>query len=56
MNILTTYFTTDFKHWPKIDFFKRVLYVFLFINALTLLPAVNNVFGYNGLAGFRSFR
>jgi hypothetical protein len=56
MNTLTTYFTTDFKHWPKIDFFKRVLYVFLFINALSLLPAVNDIFGYNGLAGFRSFR
>jgi hypothetical protein len=56
MNKLTTYFTNDFRHWSKIDFFKRSLYLFLFINTLTLLPAVDDLFGYNGLAGFRSFR
>ena len=56
MNLKPSYFTSDFKHWHKVDFFKRVLYLFLFINTLTLLPAVNDIFGYNGLAGYRSFR
>lgn len=56
MKALTTYFTDDFRHWSKIDFFKRVIYLFLFFNTLTLLPAVNDIFGYNGLAGFRGFK
>jgi len=55
MKNIATYFTSDFKHWLKIDFFKRILYVFLFINTLTLLPAVNDIFGYNGIGGFRRF-
>jgi len=56
MNLILDYFTSDFKHWRKVDFFKRLLYLFLFINTLTLLPAVNDIFGYNGLAGYRSFQ
>ena len=55
INQWVSYFTSDFKHWEKIDFFKRVLYVFLFFNTLTLLPAVNDIFGYNGLAGTNHF-
>ncbi len=55
INLWASYFTSDFKHWQKIDFFKRILYVFLFFNALTLLPAVNDIYGYNGLAGTKHF-
>lgn len=55
MKNIATYFTTDFKHWKKIDFFKRLLYALLFINALTLLPAANDIFGYNGIAGTKGF-
>lgn len=55
MNRITSYFTSDFRHWNKIDFFKRVFYVFLFVNTLTLLPAANDIFGYNGLAGTKGF-
>ena len=56
MIAITSYFTSEFTHWSKIDFFKRALYAFLFFNTLTLLPAANDIFGYNGLAGFRGFR
>jgi len=55
MTSIPTYFIQDFKHWNKIDFFKRMLYVFLFFNTITLLPAVNDIFGYNGLAGTKGF-
>lgn len=55
MKYIIQYFTNDFKHWKKIDFFKRVLYAFLFINTLTLLPAANDIFGYNGIAGTNGF-
>ena len=52
---LASYFTSDFTHWNKIDFFKRVLYLFLLVNTLTLLPAASDIFGYNGLAGSKGF-
>ena len=55
MKNITTYFTADFKHWKKIDFFKRIFYAFLFINTLSLLPIVNDLFGYNGISGSRGF-
>jgi hypothetical protein len=55
MKNIIAYFITDFKHWKKIDFFKRLLYGFLFINTLSLLPIANDIFGYNGLAGSKGF-
>jgi len=55
INQLASYFTSDFKQWNKIDFFKRILYTFLFFNTLTLLPVVSDIFGYNGLAGSKGF-
>ncbi|MGV6862660.1 MAG: hypothetical protein ACWA41_12885 [Putridiphycobacter sp.] len=52
---LATYFVSDFKHWPKVDLFKTLIYLFLLVNALTLLPIANDVYGYNGLAGTKGF-
>jgi hypothetical protein len=44
-------FTRDFPFLDKVDFFRRVLYVLLFINSLTLLPILNDLFSYYGLPG-----
>jgi hypothetical protein len=55
MNKIISYFTNDFAHWEKIDFFKRVLYVFLFLHTVSLLPAANDFFGYNGIGGTKGF-
>lgn len=55
MNKLISYFTNDFAHWEKIDFFKRVLYLFLFIHTISLLPAATDFFGYNGIGGTKGF-
>lgn len=55
MRYISNIFTQDFKHWEKIDFFKRVLYLFLIANALTLLPIAQDLFGYYGQVGTRGW-
>lgn len=48
-------FTHDFVHFEKVDFFRKALYVLLLFNALTLLPAANDLFAYYGLVGTRGW-
>ncbi|MBN4071096.1 hypothetical protein JYT72_01170 [Crocinitomix catalasitica] len=55
MKKLAEIFTADFRHWDRIDFFRRVLYVFLFINTLTLLPIAWEIWSYNGITGTRGY-
>lgn len=44
-------FLKPFPYWEKIDFFRKVLYVFLLLNALSLLPIATEAFGYHGIVG-----
>ena len=44
-------FFKPFPYWEKIDFFRKVLYVFLLFNAVSLLPITSELFGYNGIVG-----
>ncbi|MDA7803911.1 hypothetical protein N8987_04980 [Crocinitomix sp.] len=44
-------FTQPFQHWNKLMFFKKMLYIFLILNTLSLLPIANEIFGYNGIVG-----
>jgi len=46
-------FTRNFEHWHKIEIFRRVIYIFLLLNTLTLLPIAEDIFSYNGMAGTR---
>lgn len=46
-------FTRNFEHWFKIELFRRVIYIFLFLNTLTLLPIAEDIFSYQGMAGTR---
>ena len=55
MNKIINYFTNDFAHWNKIDFFKKALYIYLFLHTVSLLPAANDFFGYNGIGGTKGF-
>ncbi|MFT5819509.1 MAG: hypothetical protein ACI8ZM_000733 [Crocinitomix sp.] len=44
-------FLRPFPYGEKIDFFRKVLYAFLLVNALTLLPIAHELFSYNGIVG-----
>lgn len=44
-------FTREFQYAEKINLFRKVLYLFLILNALTLLPIANDLFGYYGIVG-----
>lgn len=44
-------FLRPFPYWEKIDLFRKVLYVFLLFNALTLLPIAHELFSYDGIVG-----
>lgn len=44
-------FTRPFPYANRYSFFKKVLYVFLFLNTLTLLPIAEELFGYYGIVG-----
>jgi Vitamin K-dependent gamma-carboxylase len=46
-------FTRDFEHWFKIEIFRRVLYIFLLINTVTLLPIASDLWSYHGMSGTR---
>lgn len=46
-------FTTPFSHWFKIELFRRVLYIFLLINTLSLLPIAHDLWAYDGMSGTR---
>ncbi len=44
-------FLRSFPHGEKIELFRRILYLFLLLNALSLLPIANEIFGYHGIVG-----
>jgi len=46
-------FTSDFKHWFKIEVFRRVIYLFLLINTISLLPIASDLWAYDGMSGTR---
>lgn len=46
-------FTRDFEYWFKIEIFRRVLYIFLLINTITLLPIAADLWSYHGMSGAR---
>jgi hypothetical protein len=48
-------FTQEFRHWKKIEFFRTVLYVFLLLNALSLLPIAREMWHYYGISGTRGW-
>src|SRR5690606_5894845 len=48
-------FIGDFPHWRKIELFRRVLYVFLFLNTLSLLPIAREIWAYDGIIGTRGW-
>jgi len=48
-------FNRPFEHFEKVDFFRKVLYLFLLLNALLLLPIAQDLFGYHGLIGTRGW-
>jgi hypothetical protein len=52
---ISNIFTRPFPYLRKIEFFRRVLYIFLLFNALTLLPVAHDLFGYYGLIGTRGW-
>lgn len=47
--------TADFSQWFKIEIFRRVLYIFLLLNAITLLPIAYEAYGYYGISGSRGW-
>ena len=49
------YFSSPLAQLDKVLFFRKILYVFLFLNALTLLPVVSDLFHYYGLVGTRGW-
>lgn len=48
-------FTRQFPYLEKVEFFRKVLYLFMLFNALTLLPIVEDLYGYYGLVGTKGW-
>ena len=48
-------FIKPFDNWYKIELFRRALYIFLFLNTLSLLPVAEEIWGYNGVSGARGW-
>lgn len=48
-------FTREFPYLNKIEFFRKALYLLLLFNALTLLPIVEDLYGYYGLVGTKGW-
>ncbi len=48
-------FLKSFDHQLQFSLFKKVLYIFLFVNTLTMLPMIDSVFGQKGIAGSMGF-
>ncbi len=44
-------FIRPFPFGEKIAFFRKVLYLFLLVNAISLLPIASELFGYHGIVG-----
>ena len=48
-------FTREFPNLDKIEFFRKVLYLLILFNAFTLLPVIEDVYGYYGLVGTKGW-
>ncbi|MFK8044185.1 MAG: hypothetical protein AB8B72_01720 [Crocinitomicaceae bacterium] len=48
-------FTKPCAYGAQLTTFKKVLYLFLFVNTLLMLPMVNSIFGQQGIAGSMGF-
>lgn len=48
-------FTREFPHLYKVEFFRKVLYALILFNAITLLPILQDVYGYYGLVGTKGW-
>lgn len=44
-------FLRPFPYWEKIDLFRKIFYIFLLINAISLLPIAHELFSYDGIVG-----
>lgn len=44
-------FLRPFPYGDKIDFFRKILYAFLLLNAITLLPITHELYSYDGIVG-----
>lgn len=49
------YFLRPFPHMEKFEIIRKVIYWFLLINTLMLLPGAFELFGYNGIIGTRGW-
>src|SRR5690606_607952 len=45
----------DFPYLEKIELFRKVLYLIMLINAITLLPIAEDLYGYYGLVGTKGW-
>ncbi|MEO9531173.1 MAG: HTTM domain-containing protein [Crocinitomicaceae bacterium] len=55
MNKIIQHFISPFGQIEKVEFFRKALYLFLFLNTLTLLPIAHDLFGYYGVIGTRGW-
>jgi len=55
MNKIVNIFTNDFPFWEKFEFFRKVVYIFLLFNTLTLLPIAGEIWGYHGIIAPKGF-
>lgn len=55
MNRVVQVFTRPFDHFEKVEFFRTILYIFLIVNTISLLPIIEDLFGYYGLIGTRGW-
>lgn len=54
--IIHHFFLRPFPYWDKVEFFRSVLYIFLILNTLSLLPYSYELFAYDGAVGTRGWR
>lgn len=52
---IPNYFIKPFENWYRIELFRRALYLFLFLNTLSLLPIAAELWSYNGISGSRGW-
>jgi hypothetical protein len=48
-------FVDPFSNWEKVEIFRRVLYIFLLLNTISLLPIADELWSYNGTVGSRGW-
>lgn len=55
LNKITYIFLQPFHYQKKVETFRKLLYAFLFLNTLSLLPAAHDLFAYYGTVGTRGW-